>query len=282
MLTLVEARSPLGSLLSMPMGDVSSGIYIEDIEGLGPVKATLVSSSFAGEDGEQYHSMRREARDVKLKLGLEPDYVSSTVRALRARLYNYFMTGMPVNLRLYDVDGATNLTVGIDGRVETCEPAIFDEIPGVEVGIRCFKPDFLELTPASATGATVSTATDTIINYTGTVETGVLFSMTANKAISDFTIYHTPPDGLVRTLYYANGSPLGVNDKIEISTVPGSKYVRRTLSGGGAYTSMLSGMSPQSNWIELQPGPNKVRVQTAAASTGITWRMDFTNRHGGL
>jgi len=282
MLTLVEARSPLGSLLSMPMGDASSGIYIQDIDGLGPVKATLVSSSFAGEDGEQYHSMRREARDVKLKLGLEPDYVSSTVRALRARLYNYFMTGMPVNLRFYDVEGTTNLTVGIDGRVESCEPAIFDEEPGMEIGLRCFKPDFLELTSANATGSTVSTATDTTVNYTGTVEAGVIFTMTVNKAISDFTLYHTPPDGLIRTLYYSHGSPMAVNDKIEISTLPGSKYVRYTPAGSTTYQSMLRAMSPQSNWIELQPGPNKLRVQTTAAAAGIPWRIDYTNRHGGL
>jgi hypothetical protein len=278
MLTLVEARSPLGSLLSMPMGDTSSGIYIGDIEGLGPVKATLVSSSFAGEDGEQYHSMRREARDVKLTLGLEPDYVTTTVRALRARLYQYFMTGMPINLRFYDQDGPTLLTVGIDGRVETCEPVIFGEEPGVEVGIRCFKPDFLELVETSVAGNTVSTNTDMTINYTGTVETGIIFTMTANRAVSDFTIYHTPADGTVRTLYFA--TPLANGDKVVISTVAGSKYARLTLSGQSSSSSILRGVSPQSNWIELQPGPNLFRVQTAGAA--VPWNVKYTNRHGGL
>lgn len=280
MLTLVEARSPLGSLLSMPMGDVSSGIYIADIDGLGPVKATLVSSSFAGEDGEQYHSSRREARDVKLTLGLEPDYVTTTVRALRARLYNYFMTGMPVNLRFYDVDGATSLTVGIDGRVETCEPTIFDQEPAMEVGVRCFKPDFLELTQVTVNGTTTTTSTDQTVNYTGTVETGIVFNITATKAIPNFTIYHTPPDGVVRSLYY--NDPLAVGDKLEISTIPGSKYVRKTLSGQSSYSSMLRGQSPSSNWIEFQPGPNKVRVSVPAGADAVAWTMKYTNRHGGL
>jgi hypothetical protein len=278
MLTLVEARSPLGSLLAMPMGDVSSGIYIADIEGLGPVKATLVSSSFAGEDGEQFHSSRREARDVKLTLGLEPDYVTSTVRALRARLYNYFMTGMPVNLRFYDTDGAINLTVGIDGRVETCEPTIFSDEPAMEVGVRCFKPDFLELVNQTVAGNTTSTSSDTTINYTGTVESGIVFTMTVNRALADFTIYHTPPDGIVRSLYFNN--PLATGDKIEISTVPGSKYARLTLSGQTNATSILRGVSPSSNWIELQPGPNKFRVSVTGAA--IPWSLYYTNRHGGL
>lgn len=280
MLTLVEARSPLGSLLSLPMGDPSSGIYIQDIEGLGPVKATLVSSSFAGEDGEQYHSMRREARDVKLTLGLEPDYVTSTVRALRARLYNYFMSGMPVNLRFYDTDGAIQLTVGIDGRVESCDPAVFTQEPAMEVGIRCFKPDFLELVDKTVNGTTTATSTDTTVSYTGTVETGIVFTMTATKAIANFTVYHTPPDGIVRSFYY--NDPLAVGDKLEISTVPGSKYVRKTASGQNSYTSLLRGMSPSSNWIEFQPGPNKVRVSVPAGADGVAWTMKYTNRHGGL
>jgi hypothetical protein len=260
------------------MGDTSSGVYIEDIEGLGPVKATLVSSSFAGEDGEQFHSSRREARDVKLTLGLEPDYVTSTVRALRGRLYNYFMSGMPINLRFYDQDGPTLLTVGIDGRVETCEPVIFSNEPAVEVGIRCFKPDFLELVETSVAGNTVSTATDMTINYTGTVETGIVFTMIANRAVTDFTIYHTPPDGITRTLYFS--TPLANGDKVVISTVPGSKYARLTLSGQSSSSSTLKGISPQSNWIEFQPGPNLFRVQTGGAA--VPWSLKYTNRHGGL
>lgn len=278
MLTLVEARSPQGSLLPMPMGDPSSGIYIEEIEGLDPVKATLVSSSFAGEDGEQYHSSRREARDVKLTLGLEPDYVTTTVRALRARLYNYFMSGMPVNLRFYDMDGNDELVVGIDGRVESCEASQFTEEPQMIVGIRCFKPDFLELTETTVAGNTVSVNTDQTINYTGTVESGIIFTMTANRAVNDFTIYHTPPDGTTRTLYFSN--PLANGDKLEISTVPGSKYARLTLSGQSSYSSIIRGMSPQSNWIEFQPGPNLFRVQTGGAA--VPWSLRYTNRHGGL
>lgn len=278
MLTLVEARSPLGSLLSMPLSDLSEGIYIKEIEGLDPVKATLVSSSFAGEDGEQYHSMRREARDVTLHLGLEPDYVTTTVRALRARLYNYFMSGMPVNLRFYDTDGDISLTVGIDGRVESCDAAQFTQEPEMVVAVRCFKPDFLELVDAVVTGNTVSSNVDQTINYTGTVETGIVFKMTANRAMTDFTIYHTPPDGIVRSLYFNN--PLASGDKLEISTVPGSKYARLTAAGQNTAVSILRGMSPSSNWIEFQPGPNKLRVYATGAA--VPWSISYTNRHGGL
>ncbi len=56
MLIKVEARTSSGALLILPLDDVSSGYVVEEIEGLDPVKATLVSSSFAQADGEQYHT----------------------------------------------------------------------------------------------------------------------------------------------------------------------------------------------------------------------------------
>lgn len=272
MLSLVEARSAQGALLSLPLSDASSGIYIKEIGGLDPVKATLVSSSFAGEDGEQYHAMRREARDVTLKLGLEPDYTTTTVRALRARLYNYFMTGVPVNLRFYDEDG---LIVGINGRVETCESPQFTAEPEMNVSVRCFKPLFEELTDEVVTGDTVATDSDMTINYDGTVETGILFEMTVNRDIGGFTIYHTAPDGLLRSMDFQASVLNG--DKITISTVPGSKYAVLASNGGA---SILRGISPQSNWIELQPGPNQFRVYMPGAA--IPWQITYTNRHGGL
>lgn len=273
MLTLVEVRSALGALLSLPLDDASSGIFIKDFAGLDPVNATLVSSSFAGADGEQYHTMRREARDVQLKLGLEPDYSVTTVRALRAQLYTYFMSGMPVNLRFYLSDG---LTVEIDGRVSACEAPQFSNEPEMTVTIRCFNPDFRELTTTTYSANTVADSTDGTIVYNGTVDTGLVFSMTLNRAITDFTIYHTPPDGTLRTLYF--NSALASGDKLDISTVRGSKYVTKTTAGSSS--SLLKGMSPQSNWIRLQPGQNKLRVYTTGAA--IPYSLTWTNKHGGL
>ena len=56
--TVVNSR---GLQLNLPLSDISGGIVVRNIDGLDPTKATLVSSGFANQNGEQYHSSRREA-----------------------------------------------------------------------------------------------------------------------------------------------------------------------------------------------------------------------------
>ena len=68
MLKRVEVVTPQGAVLDLPLGDISSSLQIESIEGLDPVKATIASSSFAQLDGAQYQSSRRETRDIKLRI----------------------------------------------------------------------------------------------------------------------------------------------------------------------------------------------------------------------
>lgn len=273
MLTKVEVRTAQGSLLSLVLDDISDGLVLEDVQGLDPVKATIVSSSFAQMDGEQYHSSRRESRNIKITIGLQPDYVTQTVRDLRNRLYNFFMSKREVNLRFYDSDG---LTVDITGRVETCETALFTKDPAVDISIMCFKPDFMELTPVVLNGMTTADTIETIIPYIGTVDAGVLFTLNPNRPLTQFTIYHGPPDGTLRTLDFS--ASLDAGDTLKISTVTGAKSVLRTRAG--TVSSLLYGMSPQSNWISLMNGDNRIRVYALGAA--IPYSIIYTNRYGGL
>ncbi len=100
MLVSLEVITRQFQSLLLPLNEVLNGFAVESIEGLEPVKATLVSSSFAQIDGAQYHSSRREPRNIKLKMGLEPDYVTDSVRDLRHRLYGFLMPKSEVTLRL--------------------------------------------------------------------------------------------------------------------------------------------------------------------------------------
>jgi hypothetical protein len=113
MLTKVEVRASQGGFISLPLDDASSGYIVQSVEGLDPVKATLVSSSFAQQDGSKYQSSRRESRNIKLTLGLEPDWVNDTVRSLRSRLYSTFMPKNAVDMTFLMSDG---LEVGICSR----------------------------------------------------------------------------------------------------------------------------------------------------------------------
>lgn len=274
MLTAVEARSRQGDLLVLPLEDATSGFIVAGIAGLDPVKATLVSSSFANSDGEQYQSSRRETRNIKLKLELDPDPELETVRDLRKRLYRFFMPESEVRLTFLLEEG---LDVDIVGVVETCETDHFSQEPAVDISIICFEPDFYDPTPVVIEGATTAGETPIVIAYDGTTETGIQLVLNVNRTLPEFTVYHVPPDDTIRTLEFDN-FPLAAGDVLTISTVAGSKGA--TLVRSGTSSSVLYGVSPQSNWIELMPGDNSIRVYAEGAAVPL--EIEYITKYGGL
>jgi hypothetical protein len=275
MLIQVIARTPQGNGLSLPLDESIDGILVDEIEGLDPVKATLVTSSFATLDGEQYQSSRREARNIVLHLTLEPDYVDSTVSSLRGQLYGFFMPKSEVVLSFVNSNG---LSVSISGRVESFETPLFTAEPMVDISIMCFDPDFVDMQLQEFVGTTVSTETEGVIDYPGTVESGLYtFKLMPDRPLTDFTIYHRPPGNDLRMLQFSGD--LIANDVLTISTMAGSKGA--VLTRAGVDSSVLYSISPQSNWIELQPGgENHIRVYAEGAA--IPYQILYLKRYGGL
>lgn len=282
LLNSVEATSSRGSVLSFPLNDFSNGFVVQNIEGLGPVKATLVSTSFANMDGEQYHSSRREARDIKLTLGLEPDYSTMDVQGLRDQLYNFFMPKSSVHLAFKSFDRFSTSVLDqwrtweIDGVVESCEPSMFTKDPAIDISIHCFNPDLYDATSILQQFVTAPLDSDSDLQYDGTVDTGVLFTLFPNQAMSDFSIYHRLPDNSLKTADIS--LPLLSGDILKINSVRGSKSI--ILTRNGVDSSVLYAQSPQSAWIELQPGLNQIRVW--GGTSGIPYQLEYTNKYGGL
>lgn len=273
MLSTVEVRTTAGTLLTLPLEDVSNGLYILDIDGLDPVKATIVSSSFANVDGSQYQSARRESRNIILKIALKPDYSIDSVADLRNRLYDFLMPKSNVSLRFIMDD---DLEVDISGRVESFETPLFSKEPEVDISIICFDPDFVDITPVELSGESTDGTDEELIEYNGTVETGIIFTLEIDRTLTEFTIYHRPPDGIVRTLDVAASFVAG--DVLEIVTVRGSKGL--TLTRTAVDSSALYAMSPQSNWIQLEKGNNYIRVY--AEGDPIPYELSYMTRYGGL
>lgn len=274
MLETIEVTNAAGASLTLPMEDVIAGYPVVGVEGLDPVRAVLVSSSYATQDGSQYQTARREERDIKLMLKLEPNYATNeTVRALRSNLYAYFMPKSAVTLKFTLVE---ELEVEIEGRVETCEAAIFAKEPAVNISIKCFNPDFIDPTAVEVEGETVDDMDEITIPYLGTVETGVEFTLNIDRDLSEFTIFHRPPDGTTRTMNFEYDLEAG--DVLKISTVQGNKYL--TLTRASVTTSVLNGMDPQSNWTEFQRGDNHIRVY--AVGDPIPYTISYNTRYGGL
>jgi hypothetical protein len=273
MITKLDIHSAQGGFLSLPLEDASAGFVVEEIQGTEPVKATLSSTSFAQQDGARYNSSRREARNLLLKVGLEPDWAVNTVRDLRSRLYSVFMPKSAVDIDFVMIDG---LQVVISGRVESFECPMFTEEPVADISVMCFDPDFIDPDPILINGVTTAGSSTTDFSYAGTVETGILFKIMPDRSLSEFTIYHQASDGFLRTMDFQ--AALLAGDVVTISTVSGSKFARRTRDG--VDTSVLYGVAPEANWTEFTPGTNSVRVY--AAGDPVPYTIEYRNRYGGL
>jgi hypothetical protein len=274
MLTKVEVRNPAGDLLTLELEDISDGLILADVDGLDPVKATLVSSSFATVDGAQYQSARREPRNILLTIGLEPDYTVDTIRDLRKRLYPFFMTKSRVTLKFFDSDG---LEVEIEGRVESFDTPLFSKEPEVSISIICFDPDLIDMEEVVVESATVSDGTQTPIDYAGSVETGVLIQIFVDRTLTDFTIFHSAPDSTITVAEFS--AALEDGDVVSISSVSGDKYVN--LLRDFDVSSILYAMTPQSGWVELQQGDgNNIRIY--ATGDPVPYEVHYFTRYGGL
>jgi len=273
MLSTVEVYTARGVMLPLSLNNPAGGYLVRSIDGLDPVKANLVSSSFARLDGEQYQSSRREKRNIVIKLGIEPDYGVSSVRELRNELYSFFMPKSRVKMR-FVVDGAPDMD--IFGMVETFDSPLFTGDPVATISLLSFDPDFFDPTTIVVSGTTQGTTTANVFDYDGTVDSGIIFTLEVDRSIGDFQIQNTPSGEIVRTLDFA--ASLEAGDVIEISTVPGDKYAM--LTRGGNIDSILYAVSPYSDWPKLQPGENDIRVKTAGAS--IPYSFEYTNKYGGL
>lgn len=278
MLTQVEVTTSLGNVLTLPLQDTSQGYSIRDISGLDPVKATIVSSSYANVDGEQYHHSRREARNIVFKLGLEANFVSNTVSGLRAYLYKIFMPKTQVSIRFWDVE--VGGIVDIQGRVESFECPLFTAKPEATISIICGDPDFISPEPTVVKRNTFGAIHyDTPpIDYTGTVDTGLIFTFLAPKSFEEVSLTHKGPDGTLSSMDYVGD--LATNDLLLINTNPGSKQITVTRAGTSLAKSELDELSPYSNWIRLHPGSNRIELVTDAFSS--TFEVSYYNRYGGL
>jgi len=275
MLDKVEVRNDQGSMLTLSLQDLSNGFIVEEIQGLEPVKANIVSSSFAQLDGEQYQSARREKRNLILMLALAPDFVNTTVQILKDTLYKYFMPKQHVRLRFYSTGQPT---VEIEGWIESFVAPKFTKDPQATISILCFNPDFVNTTPVTVAGQTTASTTTQLVTYSGTVETGFVLKLAVNRALTAFTIFNTAPDGSLRSLDFQSAIALQAGDVVEISTQSGNKYA--SLTRAGVKTSILYSISPQSNWINFFPGANQLRIYAGGAA--IPYSIEYTTKFGAL
>lgn len=273
MLKQLDITTRRGTVLSLEMEENDSGYQIAEIEGLDPVKATLVSTSFSGVDGQQFQSARRDARNIKLSLDLQPNFVTDTYTTLRRQLNSFFMPKSQITLRFFMTTG---LYLDIVGVVEDLSAPLFEEDPEIEISIMCYKPDFIDPRMVEIVGGTVADNTFLELGYPGTVETGMVLTLNVNRTLPAFSVYNMGEDGVLSQLDFSGSLITG--DQLVVSSLKGAKGI--TLLRSGVSSSYLYGKSTQSGWIEFSEGINQFRVY--APGDPVPYVLEYLVRYGGL
>lgn len=273
MLTKVEVTNRRGNVLTLAINEDNNPYQVAKIEGLEPVKATLTSSSYAGNDGEVFQGAKRSARNIKFELDLDPDFVGHTFTSLRQGLYPFFIPKSQITLRFFT---DTGLYLDIVGVAEDFSSPLFEQDPKVDISVMCFQPDFTDPRIVSVDGVTVDDAETMELDYPGTVEAGTVVTLNFNRPVTDFTIYNTDEGGNILQLDFSG--ELLEDDVLVISSLKGNKGI--ALTRGGISSSYLYGRSAQSKWIELDEGLNNFRIYTPGDP--VPYVLEYVVRYGGL
>ena len=266
MITSVSVVNRFGSVLELPLWDYENGYIVSEIEGLGPVKASLASSAYAIFDGERFHSARRGSRNVVLTIEPVLGHVK-TVTDLRRELYPYFMPKSQIELRFVTESG---MNVGIQGVVESFEPTIFTAEPEFQISVVCHEPDFYDLAPTVRTGTATTSYSSINTGFIGTEETGFTLAFAVPNGGSSTPAFRVGTAGAQAT--FAGPVVSSSAGAIEINTRPGLR---------GVYLGATSLLATYNNvWPVLVPGGSD--VMQVLSSPSRVYTLTYTNRYGAL
>lgn len=269
MLRKVEVHSEQG-ILELNLLTKAGGYVVEDVAGLGPNKASISYSSTAMLDGKTFQAARGDLRNVVIKLGISAMHLASSVAARRANLYAHLMPKSKVMLRFFTDEYPV---VDLEGWVETLDSPLFVQDPKATISILCLETtNFVTSSALTFDGTSSPTGVGQALDYVGSIRTGFNFVMTVQNEIEEFELSRVGEPGVE---FYGQLLP---GDRVEISTIGGSKYAQRVRAG--VRTSIMHEINPASDWFALKPGINNVALLLPGETEG--YRITYNALFGGL
>ena len=180
---VVSANSnPKNETLALGYSDTLP-LYIRDISGLNPPKATINTTESIFKDGSYYNSSKNSDRNIVIELGYRKVPGFTNLESIRNKIYELFPIGRDIRLE-FITDYLPN-PVFIDGYVETNEVSVFTKEPIHIISIICPNPNFYE------NSYTVVNTTNDGINltpYIGTAPSSFIFQKTFEKETGQFAV----------------------------------------------------------------------------------------------
>lgn len=295
MIKSITVTNHLGESIKLELGfPERSGFLIQEISGLGPVKADINVSELSSVDGSIYNSARMSSRNIVFNLAL---LESPMIEDARQKSYKYF----PVKKRIRLLIETTNRTAEIFGYVESNEPIIFSRQETTQISIVCPNPYFYSAGPKGKqitsfsgfekvfsfpfsnealsdklliTGNIIKNQIQ-IILYDGDSEIGFNIEIHSVGTVEHVRIYNvdTLENMKIDTdkLIALTGQPIIIGDSIFISTIKGDKSIQ--LLREGVYYNIINCLDRDVTWMFLRKGDNVFAFDAEEGGANLYFRI---------
>lgn len=292
MIKSITVTNHLNESIKLELGfPERSGFLIQEISGLGPVKADINVSELSSVDGSIYNSARLPSRNIVFKLVL---LESPTIEDTRQKSYKYF----PIKKRVRLLIETTNRTVEIFGYVESNEPIIFSRQETTQISIVCPNPYFYSEGKQITTftgfekvfsfpfsneslsdkllimGNILKNQIQTVL-YEGDSEIGFNIEIHAVGTAKHVMIYNTNTLENMKIdtdkLIALTGQPIIMGDSIFISTIKGDKSIQ--LLREGVYYNIINCLDRDATWMFLRKGDNVFAFDAEEGGANLYFRI---------
>lgn len=292
MIKSITVTNHLNESIKLELGfPERSGFLIQEISGLGPVKADINVSELSNIDGSIYNSARLPSRNIVFKLVL---LESPTIEDIRQKSYKYF----PIKKRVRLLIETTNRTAEIFGYVESNEPIIFSRQETTQISIVCPNPYFYSEGKQITTftgfekvfsfpfsneslsdkllimGNIIKNQIQTVL-YEGDSEIGFNIEIHAVGTAKHVMIYNvnTLENMKIDTdkLIALTGQPIIMGDSIFISTIKGNKSIQ--LLREGVYYNIINCLDRDATWMFLRKGDNVFAFDAEEGGANLYFRI---------
>lgn len=256
-LPIIKIENARGDVLNL----TTDPRYEPILTGTGPVAATVNRSKVALADGTRFNSSTVGERNLLLTIYLKRDVARS-----RLNLYKYISPKEYIKI-YYQADG---LDVYIEGRVETAEVDPWTQMENLQASIICPLPFWQDVDETMVDASAVQTAFEfpfaiesegielstvqftntTIIENTGTVETGIVFELVATLRSLQPRIYNLSTGKYIG--FYVDMFP---GDRLVVNTHIGQKSV--TYIHDGVSENYINTVMEESEWLQMAIGANE-------------------------
>lgn len=253
----------------MTFGLQNSEYVIKLIDGLGPVKANIITTPTPNDAGARFLSAQDEQRNIVITMGYAPNYSSgSKIETLRRALRKVFTPKSKIELTFTDdVLG----TFKISGVVESNDPSIFSKDPEVQISIMCQDPYFYNVTDPDTVVIPTPTGfyNEFVIPYAGDIPVGFVleFEAVPNSGLQPYVILSkqaaslptTIPEAARMQITYQMPPLDAVSHVWQLSSVRGDRRVEYSRMGA-AFQNGMPYFSGSLVNMTLDPGNNLFTV----------------------